>query len=87
MNLAALTTGAQVKDWVFAIGGNAFWAILVIRAVMYFFREDWGKLTSCMFGAVFIVGCIYFPEAMKAMLSGVWGKISEDSTVAAAGAV
>ncbi|MGC5401900.1 hypothetical protein ACPXCP_39940 [Streptomyces sp. DT20] len=87
MNLAALTTGSQFKDWAFAIGGNAFGVILLIRCGIYFFREDWGKLTTCLFGAVFVVGAIYFPDAMRSMLGGVWSKISEESVTAAAAGV
>lgn len=79
MNTLALTTGSELKDWVFVVGGNAFWIILLVRAIGYFFKEAWGKLITFTTAAVVMVGILYFPDAMKAVLSGVWGKVSGEA--------
>ncbi|MFI6143403.1 hypothetical protein ACIBCC_35080 [Streptomyces griseus] len=83
MNLA-LTTGSEFTDWVLVICGNAFGALMAVRAVMYFFREDWGKLITCVFAGVFVAGFVYFPDESKAVLTQVWGTVSETNVAAAA---
>lgn len=42
--LAALTTGSDLKTWVLLIAGNVFIIILVIRAITYYAKREWGEL-------------------------------------------
>lgn len=83
MNHLALTTGSEVADWIMVIAGNAFGAVMAYRAVLYFFREDWGKLVTCVFAGVFVVGFVFFPDQAKNLLGEVWGKVSETSAAPA----
>ncbi|MGW4253374.1 hypothetical protein [Streptomyces californicus] len=83
MNHLALTTGSEFSEWIMVIAGNAFGAILAYRAVVYFFREDWGKLITYAFAAVFVFGFVRFPDQAQSVLGEVWGKVSETSAAPA----
>ncbi|MFI9194237.1 hypothetical protein ACIG0A_33665 [Streptomyces californicus] len=83
MNYLALTTGSEFADWIMVACGNAFGAILAYRAVVYFFREDWGKLVTYAFAAVFVFGFVFFPDQAQKVLGEVWGKVSETSAAPA----
>ncbi|WP_326683068.1 TcpD family membrane protein [Streptomyces sp. NBC_01237] len=76
MNLA-LTTGSEFKQWAFVLGGNAFAVVLMGRAGMFFFKEEWGKLITCFTASVFVGATVYSPETVQAVIGAVWSKVSE----------
>lgn len=73
---APLTTGADLKNWILIVGGNVFIAILAVRAIGYFIKDDWGKMITLVVGAVFVGACVWAPDAVQGFLTGVWGKVS-----------
>ncbi|MGW2227460.1 hypothetical protein [Streptomyces formicae] len=74
--LAALTTGAELKDWVLIVVGNLFLAFLAIRAVGFFIKDEWGKMITLAVGAVFVGAIVWAPDAVQTVLTDVWGKVS-----------
>lgn len=76
MQLAALTTGSDLKTWILIVAGNLFVAILAIRAIGHFMKKDWGEMITLFVAAVFVGAVIWFPDGVKALLGGVWDKVN-----------
>ncbi|MFK0296630.1 hypothetical protein ACIQU6_40020 [Streptomyces sp. NPDC090442] len=77
--LAALTTGSQLKDWILIVVGNLFVAFLALRALGHFLKKEWGEMVTLFVAAVAVAAVIWAPDTVKALLTGVWGKISGSS--------
>ncbi|MEV7418981.1 hypothetical protein [Streptomyces sp. NPDC089919] len=72
----ALTTGSELRNWILAVAGNLFAAILAVRAVGYFIKDEWGKMITLVVAAVFVGAMIWLPDEMRTLLTGVWGKVA-----------
>jgi hypothetical protein len=64
-------TGEDFKNWVLIIAGNVFIVILVVRAVGYFAKREWGELIGHILVAVLIAGFIYSTDTMLSLIKGV----------------
>ncbi len=79
VQLAATTglgTGADLKTWVLLIGGNIFICVLVVRLIGDFAKRAWGDLIGTFIAAVFVAGCIYYPDQMVTVFQTLWTKVS-----------
>ncbi|MEU7153825.1 hypothetical protein AB0B15_38295 [Streptomyces sp. NPDC045456] len=76
VEIAALTTGSELKNWILVVVGNLFAAFLAVRAVGHFIKDEWGKMITLGVAAVFVGAIIWVPDAVKDVLTGVWGKVS-----------
>jgi hypothetical protein len=68
--------GAQLKDWILAIAGNIFIVILVVRAVGYYAKKEWGELVTHVLMAVIIAGFVYFTDGTIVVLKQIWNLLS-----------
>ncbi|MFF0052587.1 hypothetical protein [Streptomyces sp. NPDC005498] len=73
---APLTDGSDLKAWVLLVVGNLFAAWLAVRAFRHFVKDDWGGMITMAVGAVFVAGLVWFPDAAKTLLGGLWGKVT-----------
>jgi hypothetical protein len=73
---APLTDGSELKTWVLLVVGNLFAAALAVRAFRYYIKDDWGGLITMSVAAVLIAGYVWFPDAARSLLEGVWGKVT-----------
>jgi hypothetical protein len=73
---APLTTGAELKDWILVVAGNVFAALLAVRGLGHFLKKEWGEMVTLAVAAVFVGALIWYPDAVKAVLSGVWNKVA-----------
>ncbi|MFD9819071.1 hypothetical protein [Streptomyces violascens] len=76
MHVLALTTGAELKDWILIVAGNVFMAFLAIRAIGCFIKDDYGKMITLAVMAVFVGALVWLPDGVKVVLTGVWNKVS-----------
>ncbi|TLQ38868.1 hypothetical protein [Streptomyces marianii] len=76
VELAALTTGAELKDWILIVVGNLFAAFLAIRALGHFLKKEWGEMITLAVAAVFVGAIIWAPDTVQTFLEDVWGKVS-----------
>ncbi|MFF4320558.1 TcpD family membrane protein [Streptomyces sp. NPDC001568] len=72
----ALTEGAEIKGWILAVVGNLFAAFLGVRALGHFLKKEWGEMVTLFVAAVFVAGIVWFPDGVKSLLSGIWGKVA-----------
>lgn len=71
LDAASGLTGEDFKNWVLIIAGNVFIVILVVRAVGYFAKREWGELIGHILVAVLIAGFIYSTDTMLSLIKGV----------------
>ncbi|MCX5426084.1 hypothetical protein [Streptomyces sp. NBC_00078] len=76
VQLAALTTGSELRDWILIVVGNLFGAFLAIRALGHFLKKEWGEMVTLFVAAVFVGAVVWAPDLVKGVLTGVWGKVS-----------
>ena len=74
-DLAALTTGADLKTWVLAIAGNLFVAVLVVRGLGAFLKRDYGEMITLFAAGVLLAGLIWFPDGAVDLLKALWSKV------------
>jgi hypothetical protein len=74
-DLAALTTGADLKTWILAIAGNVFVALLVIRGLGAFLKRDYGEMATLFVAGVLLAGLIWFPDGAVALMKAIWQKV------------
>ncbi|MFJ5099255.1 TcpD family membrane protein [Streptomyces sp. NPDC088557] len=77
VTLAALTDGSAVSDWILKVAGNVLLALIALRALKHFAKEDWGAMITMVVAAVFVAGFVWFPSETQSLLGGVWSKVSE----------
>ncbi|MEU6467487.1 TcpD family membrane protein [Streptomyces sp. NPDC046976] len=73
---AGLTTGSELKIWILLVVGNMFAAFLAIRALGHFVKREWGEMVTLFVAAVAVGAVIWAPDSVKALLTGVWDKVS-----------
>ncbi|MHC5250707.1 TcpD family membrane protein [Enterococcus sp. HY326] len=59
--------------WVKTEGGNAIWIVLVVFAVRYLWKQDWGKMVGFMVAA----GAAYFVVQNPNVVSSALSKVAE----------
>lgn len=77
--LAALTTGADLKNWILIVVGNLFAALLAVRALGHLLKREWGEMVTLFVAAVAVGAVIWSPDSVQSLLTGVWGKVSGSS--------
>lgn len=65
-------TGTDLKNWVLILAGNIFIIILVVRAVGYYAKREWGELIGHVLVAILIAGFIYANDATVTLLRNLW---------------
>lgn len=68
--------GSSILDWIKAIVGNLFIAILIVRTVGQYARSDWGEMMMSLGAAIGVVGVIYFPDQVIGLLKKLFGGAS-----------
>lgn len=71
-----LTDASDLKDWVLLIAGNVFIIILVVRAIGYYAKREWGELIGHILIAVIVAGFIFTPNTAISLLRGIWEKVA-----------
>ncbi|ARZ69188.1 MULTISPECIES: hypothetical protein [Streptomyces] len=72
----ALSSGAELKSWVFLIAGNIFLIILAVRAIGHYAKREWGELLGHFLAGVVVAGFVFAPDESKDMLIAVWKKVA-----------
>ncbi|WP_372412588.1 hypothetical protein [Streptomyces luteireticuli] len=68
--------GDSLVQWVLAIVGSLFGAVLAVRAFGHWMKKEWGALiTHCLGGAVVAV-MIWTPNTAISILKTIGGKIA-----------
>lgn len=69
-------TGLGLRDAVLLIVGNLVVAILAVKAIGAWTRNEWGELLGLVAGAALIGGIAWFPDQAIDLLKWVWGLIT-----------
>jgi hypothetical protein len=80
VSLAALGTGANLKDWALLIGGNVFIIVLVARMIGDFAKRAWGDLIGTIVAAVFVGACVWTPDQMVNVFKQMWTMLNGGTT-------
>jgi uncharacterized membrane protein (DUF2068 family) len=74
--LAALTTGSELRDWILIVVGNVFMAFLAVRGFGHWLKKEWGEMITMFVAAIFLAAAIWAPDAVKGILTGIWNKVA-----------
>ncbi|MFC8875587.1 hypothetical protein [Streptomyces ardesiacus] len=72
----ALTSGADLKTWVFLIAGNIFLIVLVVRSIGHYAKREWGDLIGHIIAGVVVAGFVFATETTKTMFVEIWNKVA-----------
>ncbi|MEU5418395.1 hypothetical protein ACFY1P_24750 [Streptomyces sp. NPDC001407] len=72
----ALTTGAELQNWVFLVAGNIFLIVLAVRAIGHYAKREWGELLGHFMAGVVVAGFVFASDSTKAMFIAIWNKVS-----------
>ncbi|MGI5353548.1 hypothetical protein ACQEU8_36050 [Streptomyces sp. CA-250714] len=72
----ALTSGADLKTWVFLIAGNIFLIVLVVRAIGHYAKREWGDLIGHIIAGVVVAGFVFATDTTKTMFVEIWNKVA-----------
>lgn len=70
--LAAIGTGVELKDWVLLIAGNIFMVVLVVRAVGYYAKREWGEMVAHLMAGVIVAGLVYATDSSIKLMKTLW---------------
>lgn len=65
--------GSSILDWVKAIAGNIFIAIMIVRSIGQYARSDWGDMATSLLAGLAVAAIIYFPDQVIALLKKIVG--------------
>lgn len=68
--------GTDFKNWVLLIAGNLFIVVLVVRAVGYYAKREWGELLGHMCAGIVVAGLVYATDGSIGLLQNAWGLIA-----------
>lgn len=66
-------TGQEILDWVIAIVGNLFLIVLVVKALQYFAKAEWGEFIGLLIAGVLLGSFIWMPEQTTAFFRYIAG--------------
>ncbi|CAM5453338.1 hypothetical protein SALBM311S_05304 [Streptomyces alboniger] len=72
----ALTSGADLKTWVFLIAGNIFLIILVVRAIGHYAKREWGELIGHVITGILVAGFVFATDTTKTMFVEIFNKVA-----------